>query len=561
MRRAIGLTAAMAATAALGLAQTARPIFTDVTAASGVTFRHESGAFGKKYLPETMGSGVAFLDADGDGWQDLFFVNSTTWPGQPAKPSASSLYRNNQNGTFTDATAASGLKGIGYGLGAAAGDFDNDGRIDLYVTALGGNHLFRNLGGLKFADVTAQAGVAGGGFSTSAAWVDYDRDGRLDLVVARYVEWAIDKDRFCTLDGKSKSYCTPEAYKGQSAILFHNAGGGRFEDATAKAGLNDPSAKGLGIALLDYNGDGWIDLFIANDTQPNRLYENRKDGTFKDVAVAAGVAFNEAGKARAGMGVDAADYDGSGRQSLVVGNFSSEMIALYRNEGNGLFVDEAPASTIGKVSQLTLTFACFFFDYDLDGRPDIFAANGHVADDITAVQPRVAYAQAPHLFRNAGAKQFEDVAAASGPALQQKMVARGAAYGDLDGDGDLDLVLTDNRGPARLLRNDGGERSQRLRVKLVGGAKANRDAIGAFARVTSANGTSPWTMVRTGSSYLSQSEMPLTFGLGSAAKVTKIEIKWPDGAAESIDAGADAGQTITIEQGRGITARAPLVRK
>jgi hypothetical protein len=559
MRALAILTAVVTATGALALPDPVLPTFTDITAASGVKFRHENGAFGKKYLPETMGSGVAFLDADGDGWQDLFFVNSTTWPGQPAKPSAPALYRNNRNGTFTDVTAAAGLNATIYGLGAAAADFDNDGKVDLYVTALGGNRLYRNLGGLKFVDATAPAGVASAGFSTGAAWVDYDRDGRLDLFVAHYVDWTPQNDLFCTLDGKAKSYCTPESYKGQSATLFHNAGNGRFEDVTAKAGLLDASAKALGVALLDFNGDGWIDLFVSNDTQPNRLYENRRDGTLKDVAVPAGVAFNEAGVARAGMGVDAADYDGSGRQSVIIGNFSNEMMALYKNEGNGLFIDEAPTSTIGKASLLTLTFGCFFFDYDLDGRLDVFAANGHVADDIAAVQPRVSYAQAAHLFRNLGSRQFEEVTAKSGPALAQKVVARGAAYGDLDNDGDLDLVVTVNHGPARVLRNDGGERNHALRLRLIGAGKSNHDAIGAFARVTTAAGTSPWMMVRTGSSYLSQSELPLTFGLGAAAKVSKIEVKWPDGTTGTSDA-EDAGQTITLEQGRGVTQRTPLAK-
>jgi hypothetical protein len=551
----VAAIAALAAT--LAAADGPLPAFTDVTAAAGVTFRHENGAFGKKYLPETMGSGVAIFDADGDGWQDLFFVNSSTWPGQPAKPSASALYRNNGNGTFTDVTAAAGLRATGYGLGAAAADFDNDGKTDLFVTALGGSRLYRNLGAGRFADVTARAGVASSGFPTSAAWLDYDRDGRLDLFVARYVDWTLARDQFCTLDGKTKSYCTPESYKGQSAQLFHNLGNGRFEDVTAKAGVGNASAKGLGVALLDDNGDGWIDIFVANDTQPNNLYENRRDGTFKDIALTAGVAFNEAGVARAGMGVDAADYDGSGRMGLVIGNFSNEMIALYKNEGNGLFIDEAPASAIGRSSLLTLTFGCFFVDYDNDGRLDIFAANGHVADDINTVQPRVTYAQAPQLFRNLGAKQFADVTSQSGAALAQKMVARGAAHGDLDNDGDADLVVTVNHGPAHVFRNDGGERNHALRVRLVGTGKSNRDAIGAFARVTSAAGTSPWRMVRTGSSYLSQSELPLTFGLGSAAAVSKIEVKWPDGATETLGA-ADAGQTITIEQGRGITHKMPF---
>jgi enediyne biosynthesis protein E4 len=463
------------------------------------------------------------------------------------------LYRNNQNGTFTDVTDRAGLAVPMYGLGVAAADYDNDGRVDIYVTALGRNRLFRNLGGLKFADVTDAARVGDPGFSASAAWFDYDRDGRLDLFVANYVQWTIDADRFCSLDGKAKSYCTPEAYKGQSGTLYHARADGTFEDVTERAGLKDPSAKALGVALIDYNNDNWLDLFVANDTQPNRLYENKRNGTFADVAVAAGVAFNESGQARAGMGVDAADYDGSGRQSVVIGNFSNEMMALYRNDGNGLFLDEAPTSTIGKSSLLKLTFASLFFDYDLDGRLDIFAANGHVADDISKVQPRQTHAQTPLLFRNLGAKKFEDVSSTSGKALLQPMVARGAAYGDYDDDGDLDLLVTVNNGPARLLRNGGLADRQRLRVRLVG-AKSNRDAIGASVRVTHAAGTSPWLMVKTGSSYCSQSELPLTFGLGASKAVSKIEVKWPDGRVDALP-GADANQALTIEEGKGVVDR------
>ncbi len=313
-------------------------------------------------------------------------------------------------------TRAAGLAAPMFAIGVAAADYDNDGWKDLYVTAIGGNHLFRNLGNGTFADVTAKTGTKGPGtFGTSTMFFDYDKDGLLDLVVANYVTWTVEKDLFCTLDGKTKSYCTPESYKGESPTLFRNRGDGTFEDATRKAGLWDPTSKALGVALIDHDEDGWPDFVLANDTQPNKLYRNNQDGTFTDVGTTAGIAFGETGVARAGMGVDSADYSGVGRASLLIANFANEMIGLYHNEGNGLYVDEAPASTVGRASMLTLAFGIFFFDYDLDGRLDIFAGNGHVADDIAAVQPSVTHAQLPHVFRNLGDRRFEPVASKLGP--------------------------------------------------------------------------------------------------------------------------------------------------
>jgi hypothetical protein len=542
--------------------------FTDVSAAAGIRFKHNNGAFGKKYLPETMGSGGAFLDVDNDGWQDILLVQSMNLPasakataGKPASPKPRSgeggpaLYRNNRNGTFTDITRTAGLAMEMYGLGVAAADFDNDGDADIYITALGPNRLFRNMGGGRFEDVTARAGVGDPGFSTSALWFDYDRDGRLDLFVGNYVEWSPEQDLFCTLDGRTKSYCTPESYKGQSPTLYRNKGDGTFEDVTRKAGLYDPSNKMLGVALIDYDSDGLLDLVAANDTQPNRLFRNKGDGTFADVGVMAGIAFNEAGVARAGMGIDAADYDGSGRQSIVIGNFSNEMMALYTNEGTGLFIDEAPTSTVGRASLLRLTFGCFFFDFDLDGMLDIFGANGHVSDDIGAVQSTITYAQPPHLFRNLGSRKFEDVTGRVGAAFARPMVARGAAYGDYDNDGDLDLLVTANNGPARLLRNDGGT-NRRLRVTPTG-TSSNRDAVGARVRLVPEGGKAVWGLVKTGSSYLSQSELPLTFGLGSAARAGSIEVTWPNGRVERLPPVA-ADQAITILEGKGIVRAVPI---
>ena len=523
--------------------------FTDVTAAAGIRFRHNSGAFGRKYLPETMGSGAAVLDVDADGWQDVFFVNSTRFPGRKDPASYPALYRNNRDGTFTDITRAAGLLVEMYGMGAAAADYDNDGRTDLYVTALGANRLFRNAGGLRFVDVTARAGVGDSGFSTSAAWLDYNRDGVLDLFVANYVEWSPQTDLFCTLDGTLKSYCTPESYRGHSSTLYRGKGDGTFEDVTRAAGIYDPNGKALGVALIDYDNDGWMDLFVAHDTQPNRLYRNLGNGRFRDVGLMAGVAFSEVGAARAGMGVDAADYDDSGRQSLIVGNFSNEMMALYANEGTGLFIDEAPASTIGKASLLTLTFGAFFFDYDLDGRMDIFAANGHVADDISRVQPNVKYAQPPHLFRNAGGRRFEDVTRRLGADFARPMVARGAAYADYDADGDLDVIVTTNNGPARLLRNDGGSRNRWIRVSVIG-TRSNRSGIGTRVQAIVGDKRGPWAYVKTGSSYCSQSEMPVTLGLESAQRVS-LRLTWPDGRVETIGP-LETNRAVTVTEGRGM---------
>jgi hypothetical protein len=533
--------------------------FTDVSAQAGIRFKHNTGAFGKKYLPETLGTGCAFFDYDNDGWQDILLVNSMDWPEHKTGKSFLALYHNNQDGTFTDVTRQAGVASEMYGIGVAVADYDNDGNDDIYITCVGPNHLFRNLGGGKFADVTARASVGNPGFSTSAAWFDYDNDGKLDLFVANYVDWSVEKDQFCSLDGKNKSYCTPQSYKGQSSTLYHNKGNGSFENVTQRAGLNDPTSKSLGVALLDYNSDGWLDLFIANDTEPNKLYKNNGNGTFTDEAVAAGVAFSEAGTARAGMGVDAGDYEGSGRPGIVLGNFTNESMALYRNDGSGLFTDEAPNSGIGKMSAQSLTFAVFFFDYDLDGLLDVFAANGHVSDDISVVQPNVKYAQPPHLFHNKGKKKFEEMTGKLGRALQRAIVGRGAAYGDFDNDGDLDLLITSNNGPARLLRNDNANQNDLLRVKTVG-TRSNRDGIGARITLKTPKGMKLFNMVKTGSSYCSQSELPVVFGLGAPedGRMLSLEIAWPSGGRDTIT-DLKPNQSITVLEGKGITNATPIV--
>ena len=516
---------------------------TDVTAQAGIAFRHNNGAFGAKYLPETMGPGCAFLDYDGDGWLDILIANGTNWPNHRGPRSTMALYHNNRNGTFTDVTERAGLAVEMYGMGVAVGDYNNDGFPDLLVTAVGQNRLFRNDGRGRFHDVTEKSGLGGRrAFSTSALWFDFDRDGLLDLLVCNYVKWSPAHDVFCSLDGKNKSYCTPEAYHGETCWLFRNRGNGTFEDVTARSGIFDSTSKSLGVALLDYDRDGWPDLLIANDTQPNKLYRNLRNGTFEEVAVRAGVAFSEDGKARAGMGVDAADFDNSGKTGIAITNFDKEMIALYQPASGGAYKDIALPAGVGQPSRKSLGFGCAFVDLDLNGHLDLVAVNGHIDETVRQIPGNVGYAQAPHLFLNDGKGKFRDVAAQAGAAFAQPKVARGLACGDFDRDGDLDLLITTNGGSALLYRNDLRVPKRSLRLRLVG-TKSNRDAVGAVARVFTPEGTQS-RMVKTGSSYLSQSEMTLTFGLGRR-DAARVVIDWPSGAVQEFKNLPAGSYTVT----------------
>jgi hypothetical protein len=549
MIAALGCIAVLAAlTTGIASSSPTTVQFTDVTAQAGIKFVHNAGKSGKKYLPETLGSGAAFFDADGDGWIDILLINSKDWTPR-GRHSTAALYRNNHNGTFTDITRGSGLDVEVYGIGVAIADFDNDGRDDVYITALEGDRLFHNEGNGKFKDVTAPSGINNASFGTSAAWLDYDRDGKVDLFVANYVQWSEKGDLWCSMDGSVKSYCTPESYKGTSSKLFHNLGGGRFEDVTRVAGLGDPASKSLGVTILDFDNDGWPDIFVSNDTQPNKLYHNNRNGTFGDQGMAAGIAYGEDGVARGAMGVDWADYDRTGRAHLLVGNFSNQMLGLYHNEGNGLFVDEARKSSVGRESLLSLTFGVFFFDYDLDGYPDILTANGHIEEEIGRVQPKIKYQEPPLLFHNVDGKKFDNVSNDVGKDFTRPLVARGAIYGDFDRDGDLDVLLTSNNGPAYLYRNDGGNRNHWISIRTIG-TKSNRDGIGASISITSASGKQ-WNVVRSGSSYASQSDRAIVFGLGQDPVVTSMEVVWPSGTKQTFS-NLTANQFITIDESRGV---------
>lgn len=536
------------------------PHFTDVTSQAGIDFRHETGMFGEKWMPETMGSGGGFLDFDGDALPDIFLVNSAEWPGRETGPPAHSrLFRNRGDGSFEDVSDETGIADLTagvYGMGAVFGDFDGDGDPDIYLTAVGENLLLRNTEG-EFAKVRAAAGASGdspeagapAAWSTAAAWLDADRDGRLDLFVCNYVRWTPETDLFTTRDGVHKSYATPENYQGESCRFYRNLDGTRFADLTVEAGLSNPEGKALGVVVADFNDDGWPDIVVANDTQPNFLYQNNGDGTFTDIALSAGIAFDEFGRARAGMGVAVADVTGHGELSIVIGNFSNEPLSLYTPIGGGVYQDLAGSARLTRPTLLPLTFGVAFVDLDLDGFEDLVAANGHIEPEIQRLNQDLTFEQRSQVFRNTGRGSFVDVTERVGDDFSRPGVARGVAIADFDRDGDADVLITVNGGAPRLLRNDipSEARGNWLRVALEG-LLPNRGAVGAVATLYVGERASHMR-VRAGSSYLSQSETnPILFGLGERTLADSLVIFWPtSGTTVRLDSLA-AGQLYVVEE-------------
>ncbi len=527
--------------------------FTEVTQEAGLAdFRQSTGAAGNRWFPESMGSGGGFIDFNGDSWADIALMGGGNWQLDPSETSPQTntirIYRNNKDGTFTDVTSMLGLLDFSaYGIGLTAADFDNDGDEDLFVSTLGQNLFFRNENGERYTDITAQAGLADESYwSSSALFFDADVDGYLDLYVGNYVDWSPENDITCMLEGMIRSYCTPELYNGVPANFYRNNGDGTFANWSEKAGFANSPGKTLGVAEYDINRDGWPDIFVANDTQPDHFYQNNGDGTFSEQGALSGMAYDENGKARAGMGIDIGVVDNSGEPTLFVGNFSKEMISAFRHAGDGLFVDRAAISQIGRSSLVTLTFGLFLFDVDLDGDLDLFAANGHVQPEIEETQEGIKYSETPHLFINNGLGSFEDIGLDAGD-LNQTFVGRGTAYADYDHDGDLDILLTENGGPAHLFRNELSAGNS-LRIKLEG-RESNRDGLSTKV-VAYFAGTPTIRFNRTGSSYLSISEKIITLGLPDSAGPDSVRIEWPGGQIE-IHHGPFETSELTLTQGTG----------
>ncbi len=538
--------------------------FTDITAEAGITFSHINGAYGDKLLPESMGGGGAFFDFDNDGDQDLLFVNSCYWPGKApagAAPPTAVLYANDGTGRFTDVTAGSGLDIVMYGQGCAVGDYDNDSLVDVFISGVHGNRLFRNRGEGRFEDVTTIAGVGGSGqdWGTSCAFFDYDRDGKLDLFVVNYVQWTkeIDFEVGYKLVGIGRAYGQPRDFPGTFPFLYRNNGNGTFIDVSKWTGVQVknpvtgvPAAKSLGVAVADLDNDGWLDLIVANDTVQNYVFHNNRDGTFKEIGALSGIAFDSYGQTRGAMGIDVARFRNDDAIGIAIGNFANEMTALYVSQAQPMtFADEAITEGIGPAGRLLLKFGIFFFDYDLDGRLDVLTANGHLETDIAKVQQSQTYAQPAQLFWNAGGAKgpgFVSVPPAKvGEDLFQPIVGRGSAYADIDGDGDLDVVLMQTGGPPLLLRNDQKLGHRWVRFKLVG-TPDNRDAIGAEIKLRSAGRTMYRTVMPT-HGYLSQSELPVTFGLGPTEQIDAVEVRWPNSRVKPFK-GAQAGRLNVVRQ-------------
>lgn len=527
--------------------------FTEIATEAGISFKHVNGAYGRKLMPETVGSGLAFADFDNDGKPDLLIVNGTNWAGQKTPAGSSKLYRNLGNGKFEDITKGSGVERPLYGMGVAVADYDGDGDQDVYLTAVGPNRLLRNDGNFHFTDVTKEAGVTGiptgtiplaYKWSSTAAWLDYDKDGDLDLFVCQYVTWKPEIDPFCGHNGV-RGYCPPDNFEGARCTLFQNDGG-TFKDVSQAVGLFDCAVgKSFGVGIDDFNQDGWPDIAVSNDTWANFLFINEGGKRFAEKGLEAGIAVATNGKARAGMGIDVADISNNGRACIVIGNFADEGLSLFEQDAQDsrelLFTDRAPVLGITAPSLLNVTFATFFLDVDLDGWPDLFATNGHVDDVVSTYKSMLTFEQLPLLFRNQQGKVFEDITKSAG--LTEKMVGRGAAYADIDGDGDLDIGVVDNGRRFRLFRNDTTGTGHWLRLKLVGTGK-NTDALGAQVQVQ-ASGLTQRRYLKSGGSFLSESERVLTFGLGTATRAEKIIITWPDGHTQEFGP-LETGQTHTL---------------